>query len=40
MAVIGPALGYLFGAMSLKIFTDFYICLLYTSDAAETNREV
>jgi len=25
MAVIGPALGYVFGAMSLKIFTDFYI---------------
>jgi len=25
MSVIGPALGYVFGAMSLKIFTDFYI---------------
>jgi len=25
MAVIGPAVGYVFGAMSLKIFTDFYI---------------
>jgi len=29
MAVIGPALGYVFGAMSLKVFTDFYI---FTSD--------
>jgi len=25
MAVVGPALGYVFGAMSLRIFTDFYI---------------
>jgi len=24
MSVIGPALGYVFGAMALNIFTDFY----------------
>jgi len=29
MSVLGPALGYVFGAMSLKIFTDFYI---FTTD--------
>jgi len=25
MAIVGPALGYVFGALSLKVFTDFYI---------------
>jgi len=29
MSIVGPALGYVFGAMSLKIFTDFYV---FTSD--------
>jgi len=25
MSIVGPALGYVFGALSLKVFTDFYL---------------